>query len=277
MGDKHRVDVLEQTLSMVPTVPLTMVVDFTKSVLEPHDSDIDLPQVVEVTAEKTQDALLRFQNQKITILNFASGVSPGGGVRYGARAQEEDICLCSNLLLGLEDNPDYYEHNQTDEAPAECYDKMLVSRNVTFCLDGALRVLETYRDVDVITYPAPNMGRLDEGPARGPSVLIDGIRMRSKATKEAHREAFQKTSPQDLAREVFARRTRHIVHQAVEIGTEVLILGAWGCGAYGNNPDVVAQAFKQAILEQGAALKKVVFAIYGDTQNQQAFHRVFSV
>ena len=39
---------------------------------------------------------------KILVLNMANPVHPGGGVRNGARAQEEDLCRCSSLLLSLE-------------------------------------------------------------------------------------------------------------------------------------------------------------------------------
>ena len=55
----------------------------------------------------------------VAALNFASGVMPGGGVRFGAMAQEEALCLSSGLLHELEDNLGYYEANRTKGAPPE--------------------------------------------------------------------------------------------------------------------------------------------------------------
>ena len=42
---------------------------------------------------------------EILVLNFANPVNPGGGVRRGARAQEEDLCRRSTLLTSLESIP----------------------------------------------------------------------------------------------------------------------------------------------------------------------------
>ena len=36
---------------------------------------------------------------RILVLNLANPVNPGGGVRRGAKAQEEDLCRRSSLLL----------------------------------------------------------------------------------------------------------------------------------------------------------------------------------
>ncbi len=109
--------------------------------------------VIEVTQEKSQDAVLRFRGKDVTVLNFASGVSPGGGVRYGAKAQEEDLCLCSGLLHGLETLPKYYLANQAKKAPEDCYDIMIESEQVPFVKDGdrihvdiAKRLLEVQVD-----------------------------------------------------------------------------------------------------------------------------------
>lgn len=194
---------------------------------------------IEVTDEKVQDAALRFRGQNVTILNFASGVSAGGGVRFGSVAQEEDLCRCSGLLHALENHPEYYEDNRADDAPAECYDRMIISESVPIVFDGNSVAVEPFL-VNVITYPAPNAYR----------GVLDSA-------------------------EVFQRRCPQVIHQAVLMRTDVLILGAWGCGAYGNSPEVVARAFRDAIRKYGNWLETVVFAIYGSKHNQNAFKRVF--
>ena len=194
---------------------------------------------IEVADEKVQDAALRFRGQNVTILNFASGVSAGGGVRYGSVAQEEDLCRCSGLLHALETHPDYYEDNQAGEAPAECYDRMIISEEVPIIFDGNSVAVDPFL-VNVISYPAPNLYRDDMDPVP-----------------------------------VFQRRCPQVIAQARELQTDVLILGAWGCGAYGNSPDVVARAFRDALQKYGNGLECVVFAIYGSKRNQNAFKRVF--
>jgi uncharacterized protein (TIGR02452 family) len=213
---------------------------------------------IEVTDETTQDAALRFRGKQVTVLNFASGVMPGGGVRIGASAQEEALCLCSGLLPRLEAQMGFYNRNRLEEAPQECYDHMIWCDRVPLIRDGQFNLVDPM-DIRVITYPAPNkyrrayagQGRFSEEP------IAD-----------------------DYLQGVFQRRTIHVVRHAAEMKTEVLILGAWGCGAYGNDPGMVAQMFKAAIGNQSGPIERVVFAIYGQgsvgTANRDAFGEVFA-
>lgn len=225
------------------------------------DADIPAP-TVEVTDEKVQDAALRFKGQKVTILNFASGVNPGGGVRNGAKAQEEDLCRCSGLLHGLERLPQYYEWNRSKDAPPESYDTMIVSEDVPVVRDGYGRLVDPPVTVAVLTYPAPNRNRgfFSKASYRG---------------SDFHCEDDGPPTTDDLLLDIFDRRCNHVVDQAVRLGTDVLILGPWGCGVYGNDPIVVAKAFKSAIENRGASLKHVLFACYGSLYNRDVFRAVF--
>jgi uncharacterized protein (TIGR02452 family) len=209
--------------------------------------------VIEVTGEAVQDAALRFRGRRVAVLNFASGVSPGGGVRYGAKAQEEALCLCSGLLHGLEEWLPYYEKNRESDAPQECYDHMLWSEDVPLVRDGRFKMVDAMR-INVITYPAPNMHR---------RVYAGAGQFSSKPLSV------------DWAQGVFDRRCQHVVRHAARVGTEVLILGAWGCGEYANDPGMVARKFKAAIETQSGGIERIVFAIYGVPANRAAFERVF--
>lgn len=64
---------------------------------------------------ETADILLSKGHQPVLVLNLANPVNPGGGVRRGARAQEEDLCRKSSLLLSLESDTAqaYYNYNQS--------------------------------------------------------------------------------------------------------------------------------------------------------------------
>ncbi len=194
----------------------------------------------EVTAESVQDAALRFRSKRVAVLNFASGTMPGGGTRYGYLAQEEALCFSSGTLHGLEDNLEVYNRNRAWDAPPESFDLMIWSRDVPLIRDGKFRLVEPM-NIQVCTYPAPNKSKKARDPVP----------------------------------EIFARRCKHVVHMAATNDVEVLILGAWGCGVYGNDPTLVAEAFRDALATHSGSISQVVFAVYGDKTNQAAFARVF--
>lgn len=251
--------VLENTLKMTMDAPgISIAVDWEGVVIQ---DDPGSP-TIEVTGETSQDAALRFRGQRVFVLNFASGINPGGGVRRGSRAQEEDLCLCSGLLHGLEANQAYYDANRADGAPRFCHDRMIWSKDVPLVRDGHLNYIDPML-IDVITYPAPNTNlRTYSGP---------GVRAG--------------TAPVETPEQVFQRRCRHVVHHAAQQGAEVLILGAWGCGVYGNDPQKVAAEFKRAIQTVSGSIGRVVFAILGaqthgrhstGSLNRLAFMKEFS-
>lgn len=220
----------------------------------------DPTPTIEVTDEKVQDAAIRFPGQRVTILNFASGVNPGGGVRNGAKAQEEDLCRASGLLHGLERLPQFYQWNRAKLAPPECYDTMIVSEDCPMVRDGYGRLVDPIPLVNIITYPAPNKNRNFFAPG---SQGVDFYSEDGPPTTD------------ELLRDIFYRRCDHVVDQAVKLNTDVLILGPWGCGVYGNDPVMVAKEFKRAIEHRGSSIKHVLFACYGPTYNRDVFRAVF--
>ena len=119
---------------------------------------------------------------------------------------------------------------------------------------------ENWYDVDVITCAAPNL-------RANPSNLYnsgDGKVMAKVTDKEL------------LA--IHEKRLRRILDVAVSEGVEVIILGAFGCGAFSNNPEVVALAAKNVIKEYRKAFKVIEFAVYcspRDDRNYKTFDRVF--
>lgn len=204
---------------------------------------------IEVHDESTADAARRLcVDGPVTVLNFASAMSIGGGFLHGALAQEEDLCRCSALFRCLEQGREYYLANQADDG-ALYTDHAIWSSAVPFFRGRDYGLLPVPFLVSVITSPAPNTKH-----ARG--------------HEEVQLEA------------TFQRRARQILAIAAANPPTTLVLGAWGCGAFGGDPKVVAAAFKAAF-DAGfdRAFARVVFAILvrqgRDGRNPEAFRGCF--
>ena len=202
-----------------------------------------------VTTESSFGAAARFRNP--LVMNYANAHHAGGGFMLGANAQEEALCRCSTLYASIKSDKaaEMYRYNNTHLSSTES-DYMLLTKNAAVFRDDHLELLAEPFQVGVITAPAPNR--------RGAAVFAS-----SKTIEET-----------------FLRRIRIILRIAAEYGYKDLILGAWGCGAFGNNPVLVAKAFRTALNEDGIGtlFDHAVFAIYGSEtgKNYKAFKEVFS-
>lgn len=208
---------------------------------------------LEVTAEKTGEAARRLLEtegaEHVALLNFASAKNPGGGFLGGARAQEEDLSRCSALYTCQLRQPDYYTHNRRE--PSMLYtEHLLYSPEVPFFRDEQGTLLERPFLASVITSPAPNAG-----------------------------EALRRdASLRPRIREVLEARARNVLRVAAHHGHRTLVLGAWGCGVFRNDPREVAEVFAQALVLLPGAFARVVFAVYergGDGPNLRAFRERF--
>ena len=74
---------------------------------------------------------------------------------------------------------------------------------------------------------------------------------------------------------VFARRCHYVFAAAHAVGCDAVVVGPWGCGAFGNDPGVVADAFDAALQRWGDAFNEVVFSTWGPADNREAFERRF--
>ncbi len=164
--------------------------------------------------------LLDKEEKPVLVLNFANPVNPGGGVRRGARAQEEDLCRKSSLLLSLESGEAkaYYDYNRTLNTFMGS-DAMILTPNVEIIRDDTGKLLEETRIVSVLTCAAPMITRGKEG-----------------MTEDAYQQML------------FTRITG-MLKCAAAFGYKVLVLGAWGCGAFGNDAAVMSDLFYRALKE----------------------------
>lgn len=195
----------------------------------PEPSDAPASDLrVEVTNETTLGAARRLVDdaQRPLALNFANGIHPGGAFLNGARAQEEVLCRSSALYATLEGDP-MYAHHAERELP-DSTDWAILSPSVpVFRTDDGSTLAEPW-PLDVITCAAPY------APAVG----------------------------QPESGDLLKRRIHRVLAIACAFGYRSLVLGAWGCGAFGNDPVRTAEDFRSAL--EGpfdGAFEHVVFAI----------------
>lgn len=235
----------------------------------------DLPEVdkniyaeaakVIVSKKRTLEAAQGYKESKTAVHNFASASNPGGGVERGANAQEECICRCTGLFFSL-NTPDmhagFYGPHRNAHDPIHNDDIIYTPNVAVFKTDTAYPELMNeadWYDVDVITCAAPNLREQPNNQYNSG----DG----NKAVKISDNELLK----------IHEKRLRRILDVAVVEGDETIILGAFGCGAFCNNPEVVALASRNIVKEYLHAFKNIEFAVYcspRDEQNFNVFQRV---
>lgn len=197
---------------------------------------------IEVTAETTCEAIVRLDRAgtgHLGALNFASAKNPGGGFLGGAQAQEEALARSSALYPCLLTQPAYYERNRAQRS-ALYLDLAIYSPGVPFFRDDDGHLLDRPAFASVITAPAPNAG----------------------AVRQNHPRDFPAVEP------TLRRRAEMVLAIAAAGLVDRLILGAWGCGVFRNDPAMVAAAFADLLLGAGrfaGVFSAVVFAIHDRT------------
>jgi uncharacterized protein (TIGR02452 family) len=181
------------------------------------------------------------------VLNFASAKNPGGGFLNGARAQEESLARASALYATIERSPMYAFHRQHGDAMYTGW--MIHSPAVpVFRDDDTGWLLEEPYACAFLTAAAPNAG-----------VVLQ-------------RDYSRRGDVDRVMRERVDRALAVMAHH----GHRHLVLGAWGCGVFGNDPAVVADQFARAL--DGAfagAFDEVVFAVL-DWSAERRFVRPFA-
>lgn len=197
----------------------------------------------EITNETTAQAAARLVSlgKDIVALNFASARNQGGGFLSGAVAQEEDLCRASGLYACIKSKPLFYNANIMCDDNYYT-DGIIYSPKVPFFRNEHGLFIDEPFMVSIVSAPAPNL------------------------------RAAENVNEDFLIEKLLVRATK-ILQVANENGHTNIILGAWGCGAFGNNPGMVANVFKVA-LEQVPAFEHVCFAIY-DTRTPPILYETF--
>ncbi|MGX1885096.1 TIGR02452 family protein [Streptomyces sp. NPDC055287] len=218
--------------------------------------DTDRTTAFEVTAESSLQAARRLNGARpgpVVVLNFASARNPGGGYLNGAQAQEEALCRASALYATLLRAPGFYAHHRADRSPFYS-DRVIHSPGVPVFRDDRGALLAAPYTVGFLTSPAPNAGVI-----------------RSREPGEAHR----------IPAALVARAGR-VLETAAACGYRRLVLGAWGCGVFMNDPAAVAGAFHAHLTGEGrfsGHFDEVVFGVLDRTREASvlnAFRTVFA-
>lgn len=186
---------------------------------------------------------------RTAVLNFASAKHPGGGFLSGSQAQEESLARSSSLYACLKDRAMYDFHRGRDDNLYTDY--VIYSPDVVVFRDDDGELLDRPFTCAVLTSPAPNAGAvLERDSARGGDV-----------------------------RAALTTRIRKVLATAAAYGHDAVILGAWGCGVFRNDPGEVAVAFRAALDGEFAGVFKAAwFAVldHSDGRSMIApFERAF--
>lgn len=187
----------------------------------------------------------------VLVLNFANPHRPGGGIRARPGTQEEHLCVKTTLLCSLETEEawPFYQANLDCGTQAQ-KDAVLFSPGSVVIRNPDLSLREDPFPIAVMTVSAPIVSRME---------------------------------PEELPglEEILSRRIRGMLRAALEEGYSRIVLGAWGCGNFGNDPDVVARLFRDALLENkyagaaGSSFEEVVMAVL-DLSEDQSRYRAFA-
>ena len=215
-----------------------------------------------VTKNRSFEAARPYAEQglKIAVLNFASSTNQGGGVTSGASAQEECLCRVSTLYPCLKDESMwdlFYAPHRKARNPLH-NDDIIYTKDVIVFKDDDYQPLPKPFSVDVITCAAPTL-REQSSNRYNPS---DGYKAPD-------------ITPEDLLA-LHEKRGRQILSAAAANGAQVIILGAFGCGAFRNDPAVVAQAYANILPEYLHYFRTIEFAVYcrpRSSQNYDAFNQ----
>lgn len=211
---------------------------------------------IEVSDETTQVAARRLVEAEgcgdLVLLNFASARNPGGGFINGAKAQEEDLARCSGLYPCLLTQPAYYEANRR-EASLLYTDHLIHAPRVPWFRVRNRELLDRPFLASVITAPAPNAGQVLARDAQAGPAIEACLRQRAAL----------------------------VLGVARAQGHRRLLLGAWGCGVFRNDPRQVADAFGSWLVDARflGAFDRVVFAIHDGSAEKStlaAFQARFS-
>lgn len=230
-------------------------IDHTEVIKPDHISNLENAKagkgIIELTRETTVGAAYRLVVKEgltnTIMLNFANAFKPGGGWDGLARAQEESIVRSSTLIASISKQREFYDYH-IDKGSVLASDYMIISDSVPIFRDDLMNLLDESFSCSVIT----------------------------SAAVEANMYTGE---PGEIA-EAMESRIRKIIMRSIERNYKSIVLGAFGCGAFGNDVFEIAKYFKKVLIDEGMSqyFDKVVFAIISFEEDKyQAFSTEFNI
>ena len=248
---KSAIDCSIQNQQFIPASAIISISDVQKA---------DKPANIIVSQLRSFEAAAQYIGKRTAVLNFASATNPGGGVEKGASAQEECLCRVSTLYPCLADQKMrasfYTPHRKNGNTLHN--DDIIYTPNVLVIKDDDHNLLSEPFSVDIISCAAPN---LRERPSNQYNTG-DAIKV-------------QISDNELLA--LHEKRARKICSSAIANGVEILILGAFGCGAFRNDPHIVAQAYKNVLPDFAHYFHTIEFAIFCNAKNIENYQVFLSI
>lgn len=191
----------------------------------------ETPFVLSESVQKmtTIECILQNKGKRVLALNFANALYAGGAYRLGGNAQEESICRASFLYYTIREEKEFYSANRK-RVSALYTDGMIFSENVPIIRDDSGALLDECMTAGFVTCPAVNRRELLPWQRKG-------------------------------ANEVMERRIEKIVSFMQSQEPDVMVLGAFGCGAFGNQREAILPFFEKAINKYTNGKSEIIFAI----------------
>lgn len=190
------------------------------------------------------------KGKRVAVLNFANPVQPGGDVQKN-RYQEVCLCRSGNLYKSLtsENARDYYAMNKAILKKNQ-FNSMFIGTDRVIYSPGVTILKNTF-------YRPMFMDKEDE-QYMALSHCLDVL-----SCSAPFFSGSGYILPNGDLEHVLKRRIRNIFEVAIENEIEVLVLGAFGCGGFHNPPELVAESFREVILEERYknAFDEIVFAV----------------
>ena len=215
--------------------------------------------LVKVSKKRSMEAAYAYEDQKVCVHNFASATNPGGGVTKGSNAQEECLCRVSTLYFCLNQQDmwdSFYKPHRAAHNPVYNADIIFTPDVVAFKSDTSNPVTmpeEKWKTLDIVTCAAPNL-RIHPSNTMNPNA----------GDRQAHLSDVELIN-------IHKERGRRILAAAAQAECDVVILGAFGCGAFCNPPKVVAQAYREILPEFDGVFDVIEFAVYCTPQSEKNY------
>lgn len=238
------INIFEDTFESSKNMLESITTKHTFSEINPPKLTMYKPNISVVNSDSVSTLTEYSKLGKTCVLNMASYKRPGGGVHNGARAQEECLFRCSNLIHVISNSLYPLEENEA-----------LYTKDAVFFKD------KYYGNMDPVICDV---------------VTIAALRLHGVISEDG-----QMSYESDVSdyRKLTKDKIRLMISLAAKNGVQNLILGAWGCGVFKNDPNLMSKYFSEVLIGEGYSVdfKNIVFAVINDhnsvDNNYEIFHK----